>query len=99
MSGTAGWGDEEGRREGGTRGDGPRSRAAQTDSSTPVPSLTAFPFLFAALEGGRERANVPSHLWGKCSGDGALHPALIYLLGSGSLGQLVFMSAGAWNFC
>ena len=36
--GTAGQGGEEGWREGGTEDGGPRSRAAQRDSSTPVPS-------------------------------------------------------------
>ena len=72
------------------------SEGQQHPSAIPCSS---FPLLLAALEGGREGADVPSHLWGKCSGDGTLYPALIYLLGSRSLGQLVFTSAGAWNFC
>lgn len=61
--------------------------------------LQLFPIALCCAGGGRARAGIPSHLWAKCSGGGTLHPALISLLGSGSLGQLGFKSAGAWNFC
>lgn len=43
---------------------------------------SSFPLLIAALQGGREGTVVHSHLWGKCSTDKTLDPALIYLLGA-----------------
>lgn len=76
MSGTAGWGDEEGWREGGTGDDGPQSRAAQTDSSTPVPSLTAFSHFSLLLWRVAEKGQMSPHI----SGENAVEMVLYTLL-------------------